>query len=189
MADEFCYSSDEYLLIGKIIEPHGLRGEIKIFSFSGQPENIQSYPKLVLVTSGGKLSPPCRVEKCRVQGKCVIVRLNSVSDRSEAESLSGMGVLINKDDLPQPGQDEFYLYQMEGLQVFTVQGRRLGVVANIFSNGAQELLVVQDGDTEYLIPVLDSIIIEQDSEKIVIDPPPGLLEINSGDGDECPWTP
>ena len=89
--------------------------------------------------------------------------------------------MILKEDLPQPGKDEFYLYPMVGLPVVTTQGRRLGTVINIFSNGAQDLLVVQDKDEEYLIPILDSIIIQHDAEKIVIEPPPGLLEINSGD--------
>lgn len=183
MVDDFPYSSEKYLLIGKVVEPHGLKGEIKIFSFSGQPENIQQYPKLVLVTPSGRLTQPYTVEKCREKGKAVIVRLNSVKDRNGAEALTGMGVLISKEDLPQPGKDEFYLYQLEGLPVFTVQGDRLGIVAHIFSNGAQDLLVVQDGKNEYLIPVLDSIVVRHDSEKIVIDAPPGLLEINRGDKD------
>jgi 16S rRNA processing protein RimM len=183
MAEEFPYPSEGYLLIGKIVEPHGLKGEVKIFSFSGQPENIQHYPKLVLVTPLGELSRPYIVEGCRIKGKTAIARLSSVNDRNSAESLTGMGVLIGKEDLPQPGKDEFYLYQLEGLPVFTIQGSRLGVVAKIFSNGAQDLLVVQDDEKEYLIPVLDSIIIRHDSEKIVIDPPPGLLEINCGEND------
>ena len=181
MTDDFLYPAESYLLIGKIIEPHGLKGEIKIFSFAGQPENIQHYKKLFLVTPSGKLSQPCSIEKYRVKGKSAIVRLDSVSDRNGAEAITGMGVLVLKEDLPQPGKDEFYLYPMVGLPVVTTQGRRLGTVINIFSNGAQDLLVVQDNDEEYLIPILETIIIRHDAEKIVIEPPPGLLEINSGD--------
>jgi 16S rRNA processing protein RimM len=189
MADDFPYSSEQFLLIGKIIEPHGLKGEVVIFSFSGQPENIQQYPRLYLVSPSGKVSQPQTIEKSRIKGKTLIARLHSISDRSQAESLVGMGVLISKADLPQPGENEFYLYRMEGLPVFTMEGRRLGTVAHIFSNGAQDLLVVRDGKNEYMIPVLDSIIKSHDGEKIVIDAPPGLLEINSAPGDECPWTP
>lgn len=181
MTDDYLYPVDSYLLIGKVLEPHGLKGEIKIFSFAGQPENIRHYKKLVLVTPSGKLSQPYFIETCRVKGKSAIVRLGSVSDRNGAEAITGMGVLILKEDLPQPGKDEFYLYSMEGLPVITTEGRRLGTVTHIFSNGAQDLLVVQDNGEEYLIPILDTIIIHHDNEKIVIEPPPGLLEINSGD--------
>ncbi len=181
MIDNFIYPSETYLLIGKVIEPHGLKGEVKIFSYAGQPENIQSYKKLFLVTLSGKISQAYSMEKSRVKGKSAIVQLTSVNDRNGAEAITGMGVLILKEDLPQPGQDEFYLYQMEGLTVITVDGRTLGTVTSIMSNGAQDLLVVQNNDEEYLIPILDSIIRHHDTEKIVIAPPPGLLEINSGD--------
>ncbi len=181
MSDAYSYPDEEYLLIGKIIEPHGMKGEVKIFSFAGQPENFQEYKKLVLVTPSGKLSPPSSIEKCRIKGKSAIVKLTSVNDRNGSEAITGMGVLVLKEDLPQPGNNEFYLYQMEGLAVETVEGRRLGTVTSISSNGAQDLLVVQDDDQEYLIPIVDAIIIHQDAEKIVIAPPPGLLEINSGD--------
>lgn len=181
MNDDFPYPTETHLLIGKIIEPHGLKGEVKIYSFAGQPENFQHYKKLVLLTASGGLTPPYAAEKCRVKGKTAIVKLTSVNDRSSAEAITGMGVLILKEDLPQPGNDEFYLYQMEGLLVLTEDGRKLGTVTNIFSNGAQDLLVVQDNNKEYLIPILDAIIVYRDAEKIVIAPPPGLLEINSGD--------
>jgi 16S rRNA processing protein RimM len=180
MTDDFLYPAASHLLIGKVLEPHGLKGEVKIFSFAGQPENIQHYKKLVLVTPSGQLSPPYSMVKCRIKGKSAIVQLSSVRDRNGAEAITGMGVLILKEDLPQPGKDEFYLYPMEGLPVVTTQGRRLGTVTHIFSNGAQDLLVVQDNDEEYLIPILDTIIIHRDAEKIIIEPPPGLLEINSG---------
>jgi 16S rRNA processing protein RimM len=179
MADDFHYPTDSYILIGKIIVPHGLKGEIKIFSFAGQPENIQHYKNLVLVNSSGKLSQPYSVEKCRVKGKSAVVQLASITNRNEAEAITGLGVLIRKEDLPQPGEDEFYLSQLEGLAVVTVEGLSLGTVTNIMSNGAQDILVVQDKDEEYLIPILDSIIIQRDAEKVVIAPPPGLLEINS----------
>lgn len=180
MSDDFLYSSEQFLLIGKIVEPHGLKGEVLIFSFSGQPENIQHYPQLFLVAPSCRATQHFTIAKSRIKGKALIAQLHSITDRNQAEALVGMGVLVRKEDLPQPGENEFYLYQMEGLPVFTIDGRRLGMVTSIFSNGAQELLVIQDdGDNEYMIPVLESIIKVHDSEKIVIDAPPGLLEINS----------
>lgn len=179
MTDDFRYPADIYILIGKIIVPHGLKGEVKIFSFAGQPENIQHYKKVFLVTPSGQVSRPYAIEQFRVKGKSAVVRLDSIIDRNGAEAITGSGVLILREDLPQPGKDEFYLSQLEGLTVVTVDGLTLGTVTSIMSNGAQDLLVVQDKDEEYLIPILDSIIIRHDAEKIVIAPPPGLLEINA----------
>jgi 16S rRNA processing protein RimM len=181
MTDDYPYPVETYILIGKISEAHGLKGEVKIFSFAGQPENFEGYRQVFLVSPAGKLSPSYAVKKSRVKGKFAILLLASVNDRNGAEALSGMGVLIRKEDLPQPGKDEFYLYQMEGLPVITTDGRRLGIVTSISSNGVQDLLVVKDIDDEYLIPILDSIVVHHDAEKIVVDPPAGLLEINSKD--------
>ena len=179
MVDDFTYPTATHLLIGKITAAHGLNGDLKIVSFAGQPENIKYYKQLIPVTSSGQCSPPYVIEKCRVKGRSVIVHLASINNRDLAESLTGLGILILKEDLPQPENDEFYLYQMEGLPVITVDGHRLGTVAHIFSNGAHDLLVVRDAKEEYLIPVLDSVIVFHNADKIIIAPPPGLLEINS----------
>ncbi len=183
MNEDFVYPAETYLLIGKIIEAHGLKGEITIFSFSGQPENIRGYRHLVFISSKGIISSPFVIDRCRSKGKTAIVQLTTVNDRDGAEALAGMGVLVCKDQLPPAKIDEFYVYQWEGLAVITDQGRELGTISTIFSNGAQEILVVQGNATseEYLIPVLKSIIVHQDAEKIVITPQPGLLEINLGD--------
>jgi 16S rRNA processing protein RimM len=181
MIDVFIYPTATHLLIGKITGAHGLGGDVRIVSFSGQPENIKGYKQLITVSSSGQCSPPYKVERSRTKGRSAIVHLASIDTRDQAEALTGLGVLLPKEDLPQPEKDEFYLYHMEGLPVTTVDGRRLGTVAHIFSNGAQDLLVVRDAKEEYLIPVLDSVIVFHDAEKIVIAPPPGLLEINSSD--------
>ena len=96
-----------------------------------------------------------------------------------------MGILLDKEDLPKTDEGELYWYQLDGLPVKTVEGRSLGRVVKIFSNGAQDILVVRDGSQEYLIPILDDIIIRHTDEEVIVAPPPGLLEINSGiDGDD-----
>lgn len=184
MPPDFLYPEETYLLIGKIIEPNGLKGEVTVLSYAGQPENFRQYSRLSLVTPAGQLYPDCDARVSRVNGKKAILRLGISTDRTTAESLTGMGVLLRKENLPHPGKDEFYLYQLEGLLVVTDDGRQLGHVQHIFFNGAQNILVVVDGKKEYLIPALQSLFIYQDTEKIIIAPPPGLLDINAGDESE-----
>ncbi len=148
--------------------------------YSGQPENVLSYSHLVLVSTAGRLSSSLRVNTCRLQRKSAIVGFESIIDRNGAEQLAGMGVLLDKEDLPKGNEGELYWYQFDGLPVKTRAGTLLGRVEKIFSNGAQDILVVRDGSQEYLIPILDSIIVSRTDEEIIVDPPPGLLEINSG---------
>lgn len=183
MTDTFSFPADRYILIGKVGKPHGLHGEVRLHLYSGQPENVHSYGHLVLVSTAGRLSPSLQVATCRTQGKAAIVGFESIVGRESAEGLVGMGVLLDRQDLPKAGDGELYWYQFDGLQVVTSDGRALGRVQKIFSNGAQDILVVGEGNQEYLIPILDSIIVRRTDEELVVAPPPGLLEINSGMAD------
>ena len=181
MAETFSFPADRYVLIGKVGKPHGLRGEVRLALYSGQPENLQFYSHLVLVASDGRLTQPLGLASCRPQGKGAIVGFESISDRDEAEKLVGMGVILDKNEIP-IGKDSYW-FQYYGLAVKTVEGRMLGRIEHIFSNGAQDVLVIRGGSQEYLVPILDSIIVNRTGTELVIAPPPGLLEINCGNAD------
>ncbi len=180
MAVAFSFPTDRYILIGKIGKPHGLRGEVRLHLFSDQPENLKRYRRVFIVSTKGELSQPLQLLSSRAQGKTAIVELESVSDRDAADRLKGMGVLLEKTELPDTEEDEYYYYQYAGLAVKTVDELFLGRVENIFSNGAQDILVVRGTGREYLIPIIKSIIVRRTAEELVIAPPPGLLGINSG---------
>ena len=181
MADSFSFPMDKYVLIGKITKAHGLKGEVKILSFSGQPQNIKRYRQLVLVSEQGRLTPPFTVTKVRVAKKEAIVVIEEINDRTQAEKFCGYGILVRKDELPQLSGDEFYLHELEGLQVTTDQGRHLGRVEAFLDNGAQDLLVVRKEKDEFLIPLIPGMIVERNKEAMIISPPPGLVDINSGE--------
>lgn len=181
MRYHFVFPKEKYLLIGTVGKPHGLRGEVHIFPLSGQPETFAHYTHVTLVDGKGTLSPQLTVTSFRVHGGKAIVGFDRVVDRNFAEQLSGMGVLLAREDLPEPGQDEFYWHELQGVTVTTAAGDQLGTLQGVFSNGAQDVMVVGDGRTEYMIPVSPGIIVSQDSSSLVIDPPPGLLAINTGD--------
>lgn len=181
MLYEYSYPEARYILIGTVVKAQGLRGEVSIYVLSGQPENLQKYSTLVLVDRGGKLSPELKVKSFRVQKERAIILFDRVVDRTHAEKLAGMGVLVAKTDLPELADDEFYWYQLTGLPVRTVDGRHLGTIQSVFFNGAQDIMVIGDENSEYLVPLAPGIIAEQSSEGLVIDPPPGLLDINTGE--------
>ncbi len=178
--DIFTFAEDRFILIGKIAKPHGLRGEVKLFAYSDEPETLLEYKQVVLVDSRGCLSPNYEIERVRLQGKFAILKLSNIDDRNSAEAIHGRGVLIEKKDLSPVEDDEYYWYQLYDLPVSTETGTLLGTVSSVFSNGAQDIMIVKDQQQEYMIPILDTIIKEHNKEGIIIAPPPGLLEINSG---------
>jgi len=178
MARNFTFPKDDYLLIGVVAKAHGMRGEVKIFPYSGDPANITGYKELRLVDTNGKLTPSLAIIRSRDQGKVAIVQLATIENRNLSEELEGMGVLLAKEDLPKIGNDEFYWHQLQGKEVIDQKGKTIGKVKSLFSNGAQDIMVIQAGKNEILIPVLKDIIVEETETKVVIQPPPGLLNIN-----------
>lgn len=184
MQHKYRFPEDSYILIGTVAKPQGLHGEVNIHAFSGQPENFKEYDTLYLVDSKGEISPKLVIKRFRVQKGKAVVLFDRVSDRTHAERLTGMGVLVAKSDLPELGKDEFYWHQLVGLQVHTVDGRDLGTLSSIFSNGAQDVMVIQGDNDEYLVPMTDGILNTYDETTVVIDPPPGLLDINTDEDED-----
>lgn len=169
---------EQYIVVGTVTKAQGLTGEVAIHPSSGQPENFYDYRKVVLVDDKGTLSPVLAVTKMRIQKGKVIAMFDRVPDRTFAEKLVGMAVLLDRNDLPELDSSEYYWHELTGLRVVTVDGKYLGTVTSMFSNGAQDIMVVSDGE-EYLIPMTDQIVKSRSSKEMVIQPPPGLLEINS----------
>jgi 16S rRNA processing protein RimM len=180
MAKLFPFESEKYVLLAKVTKAHGIKGELKIRSYSGSPDAIAGHSQLRLVSSSGILSPVFTVERARIGSKEAIVLLQGIHSRNQAETLCGMGVLVAKTDLPDLADKEFYLHELEGLNVTTVAGEAVGVVESFFNNGVQDLLVVRCGTEEILVPLIPRMIHSRDDGELVIAPPPGLLTINSG---------
>ncbi len=148
--------------------------------FSEQPENMQCYKELSLLGKDGRLSVPLAVSSCRLRGKKVIIGFAGIENRNQLESLIGALVLVDRVALPELGENQFYWCHYIGRTVRTVDGQVLGVVETIFSNGAQDVLVLrQEGEAEeFLIPVTEETLVDDSKEVLVVAPPPGLLEIN-----------
>jgi len=179
----YSFPEEKYLLLGTVVKAQGLRGEVSVHALSGQPEKLGQYRHFTLVDKVGTLSPALKVHAFRVQKDRAIILFEGVGDRTFAERLAGMGLLLNKQDLPEPEEDEFYWHELYGLPVSTVQGKRIGTMQSVFYNGAQEVMVIVNGSKEYLVPVTPGIIARQNTMEIIIDPPPGLLEINDDESD------
>ncbi len=175
------FSPETHLLIGEVVKAQGLHGELKISCYSGQPENISRYKHLVLVDRSGN-SLDLAVNRCRLQRNSAVVLFDSIADRNAAEQCVGYRVFVAKSELPAPQEGEFYWLDIQGQHVRTTEGREIGEVIQLFSNGAQDIMVISDGQQEYLVPLVAGIVLTVSPEGIVIEPPPGLLEMNSPPG-------
>ncbi|CAG37531.1 related to 16S rRNA processing protein RimM [Desulfotalea psychrophila LSv54] len=108
-----------------------------------------------------------------------ITLFETIFDRNRAEHVEGRGVLVARDSLPEIDASEYYWHQLIGKEVVGLDGNSFGKVREMFSNGAQDIMVVSapNGD-EILIPIIADIVVETGEEYIVIDPPEGLINMN-----------
>ena len=93
-----CDLYDDLGMIGEVIKPHGIRGEVKVFLYSEQPKNFKNYKKIILQEPGGSGREKYNVVKSREQGKLAILQLESIGTREEAEALQGSKIFLNKAD-------------------------------------------------------------------------------------------
>ena len=168
----------EYLLLGKITRPHGIRGEVKVLPYSGQPENFLSYREILLSAEGQELRLPYSVTQSRVQGRLAVLRLVGCDSRDKAEALAGREVWLRRADLPAAGEDELYLADLEGKEAFSADGLHLGRITGIMATGAHPILSVTGRGQEYLIPVYAGVVVSLDVQQVVLRLSPGLLEMN-----------
>ncbi len=178
MVGDFLPPPAGYILLGRVGKAHGLKGEVKIICFSEQPENVAAYKRFYLMNRRGVLSKGLAVLKSRIQGKGVVVQLDSIVSREQADELLGTSILIAKSELPEITDNSFYYYQFQGKRVVSKKGLDIGLVKQIFNNGAQDILVVQAAHDEILIPVTKTIVVDETEEELIVDLPPGLLELN-----------
>ena len=169
----------DLVLLGKITKPHGIRGEVKVYPYSGEPENLLHYSRVLITADEEADFVPYRVERARVQKNSVLLQLENCSTRNDAEELVDYQLYVHEDELPEPDQDEFYLRDLEGKQMITEQGQVIGRVTDILTGSGQDLARVKDGTQEYLIPLTPEFLVAIDENEVRVSLPPGLLEINT----------
>lgn len=141
------------LTIGKISGVFGVKGAVKVFSYTEPRENILRYPVWTLRKNA---EIKClELLKGQAQGRGVIAFLKDCVDRDQAAKLIGWEILLERSQLPIAEAGEYYWADLEGLSVVNLQGVLLGVVDYLLETGANDVLVVK-GDRERLIPFLRS---------------------------------
>ena len=139
---------DDLICVGHILGAQGIKGWVRVFSNTSPRENIVNYSPwwieqgdaLVEATVNGRL-----------QGKNVLARIDKIVDRNQAEALTGCRILIDPSILPRLQDGEYYWSDLIGLNVESVQGEPLGVVASMLETAADDVMVLE-GDRERLIP-------------------------------------
>ena len=149
-----------HVVLGEVSAHHGVRGWVKVYSHTRPLENILDYPRWWLRVRGNWQE--VEVAEGRMHGKGIIVRIDKVNSREDAETYLKAEIAVARDDLPEG--DGFYWSDLVGLRVETIDGEPLGTVDHLFETGANDVVVVK-GDRERLIPwVRDDVVKDVDLE-------------------------
>lgn len=154
---------------GRITGLYGIRGWVKVYSYTRPRDNIIQYSPWLVKLNGQWRS--FEIAEARVHGKGVIARLEGYQDRTQATELIGSDIEIRREQLPELSEDEYYWSDLEGMEVRTNSGQSLGTVDHLLETGANDVLVIK-GERERLIPYLrgDVIVdIDRQTNTITVD--------------------
>jgi 16S rRNA processing protein RimM len=161
---------DRLILVGRIVGLHGVAGEVKLESYTEPRTQIFRYqPWLLSSAAGDREISGCRG---REQGKGIVASLPEISDRDQATTLIGVEIKVRRSSLPEPKPDEYYWTDLEGLEVVTLEGVLLGRISHLLATGANDVMVVRDGERERLLPfVLGDYVkaVDFDTAKVTVD--------------------
>ncbi len=169
-------ASQEWVVIGKIVGVHGVRGEVKIVPSVEEPDFWRRLKTMVLQ---GRIQRELKVESVRMHQGNALVKFEGFPDRTAAESLRGRDVAVPFAWLPALEEDEYYVQQLVGMTVVTTEGETLGRLAEVLFTGANEVYIVR-GDLygEVLIPAIAQVVetVDLESKTITVNLPEGLIE-------------
>lgn len=171
---------NRFLSIGKVVGVHGIKGNIKIYSFS-ESVSLFTQGKRIIVKKSNGSEKTYEIEWAKPHQRLILLSLAGVADRNQAELLIRSELLIEKTDLPELEEGTWYQSDIIGLDVFTIDDTYIGQITSIISTGSNDVYVVKDpnesSNKEILIPALESVVIAVDlaKKKVKVDLPEGLL--------------
>jgi 16S rRNA processing protein RimM len=156
-------STENQLIIGKVIRPHGLNGLLKIRSFAESGESFLN-AGIVLLKPDRYEASKFKVMSITAQGNAFLLKLQGISSLEAAERYRGADILIRKETLTREN-DEYFWFELIGLEVFLESGRFIGVLQDIINTGSNDIYVVKEGKEEFLIPALHGVVMQVDLGK------------------------
>ena len=145
--------------MGRLGAPFGIKGWIKVQPYTETPDSLFDYD--IWQVGRDETWQDFEVEEAAIHGDGLIAKLAGIDDRDQAFALRGREIAVNREELPEAAEDEYYWNDLIGLTVVNRAGVELGQVAGLMETGSQDVLVVK-GDRERLIPFVDAYVTRVD---------------------------
>ena len=154
---------EQFLQVGVISSTHGIRGEVKVFPTTDDPARFKKLKKVLLDTGRERLE--LEVQSVRFFKQFAIVKFKGIDNINDIERYKGKGLFVPREDAVPLGEDEYYIADLIGMEVFTEDGH-FGVVRDVMETGANEVYIVEsDEHGEVLIPAIRQCVLDVNVEE------------------------
>ncbi len=158
-----------YVTVGKITKTHGLFGSVKVQPTTNVLEVFDNFKEIFIHDEARDEIYKVQVEEIKKAGKAFLVKFFGVDNEEKAKKIVGMDVVMRVEDLPElKSPDEYYYYEILGVDVLDQEGNFLGKVCDIISTGSNEVLIVKNKDEEILLPMVRDYILEVHRQKRLV---------------------
>lgn len=166
---------DTLVTIGRVIKARGLYGEVKVKRLSNISDRFKSIREITLELESGELIQ-FDVEYSRISGVNVILKLTGIDNREEAEKMIGAYVDVTLDNVAPLDNYSYYIFDLEGLEVFDSNNKKMGIVKRVEQYPANDVIVVENETEEVLIPAVKEFVVGVDvkAKKLTVNLPEGL---------------
>lgn len=154
---------EQFLQVGVISSTHGIRGEVKVFPTTDDPMRFKKLKKVLLDTGRERLE--LEVQSVRFFKQFAIVKFKGIDNINDIEKYKGKGIFVPREDAVPLDEDEYYIADLIGMEVFTEDGH-FGVVKDVIETGANEVYIIEsDEHGEVLIPAIRQCVLDVNVEE------------------------
>lgn len=158
---------DRWVAVAEIARPHGVRGELRLRVYSGDPALLSRRPPIRIRDAEGKVRDG-HLSAVRPVDKALLVTLEGVADRNAAEELRGSEILVERDQFEPLEEGEFYACDIEGARAELVSGETVGTVTGLGSYPTCDVLLVDQDGKRIEVPILPQFVESVDTEKRLV---------------------
>ena len=163
--------------VGVITQPHGVRGEVKVYPTTDDPQRFKQLKEVIL--ENGKESKVLEITGVKFQKNLVILKFKDIDDRNAVEGLRKAELYVTRDNAVELEEGEYFIADLIGLQVVSDEGEDLGILDDVLQTGANDVYSVKKKkEPELLIPVIPECVLKVDLEekKVLVHLLPGLRD-------------
>ncbi len=165
----------EYISIGQIINTYGIKGELKVYPLT---DNIRRFDDIdaVFIDENNMLKR-YEIQRIKYLNNIIVIKFKYIDNLKSAEKLRNKYIKVHRNDAVKLPENSFFVCDIIGTEVFTIEGILLGKVQDVIKTGSNDVFIVKNEDNEILIPALKSIFKEINiiQGKIIVELPKGLI--------------